>query len=270
MTHSFGAQKGMTLVAALMLIVFVAIAVSGVTFFIIQRLSSSAQDEISTRCVYAAGAGVHNALYWFRYHDVSANGYFSLGQTNIDANNFFVIGANASDLLMVNTNAASLSPTSGPQAQRRRNLIGLTIQNATNSSTPPVTIDRMIVTWNNSNGLQTIRIGGSTLWTGNVSSPANCNITDFPLDNNPSIFNIDYLIFNGNMNGASISITFQMTDGSSKTVAVYPASANSVFTLKSTGKTTNSNLIYRTTQIDYNALTGKIKNMDDTNAQMLP
>ncbi len=127
----------------------------------------------------------------------------------------------------------------------------------------------MIITWNNSNRLQTIRIGGNTLWTGNASSPADCNITDFPLDNNPSIFNIDYLIFNGNMNDTSISITFQMTDGSSKTVAVYPASANSAFTLKSTGKTTGSN-IYRTTQIDYNAISGKITNTDEISAQMLP
>jgi hypothetical protein len=252
-----------------MLIVFVAISVSGVTFFIIQRLSSSAQDEISTQCVYLAQSGVHNALYWFRYHDLSANGYFSLGQTNIDANNFFVIGANAADLLMANTNAARLSPTSGPQGQRRRNLIGLTIQNATNSPAPPVTVDRMIVTWNNSRRLQTIRINGNTLWSGNASTPANCNITNFTLNTTPSIYNINYLNFNGDMNGTSISITFQMIDSSSKTVAVYPASANSVFTLKSTGKTTGSNM-YRTTQIDYNALTGKIRNMDDISAQMLP
>ena len=269
MVHLQNNRSGMTLVAALMLVVFVAIAVSGVTFFIIQRLSSSAQDEAATRCIYAAQAGVHNALYWFRYHDLSSNGYFSLGQTNIDANNFFVIGANAAGLLMVNTSAAALSPTSGPSGQRRRNLIGLTIQNATDSQDLPVAIDRMTVSWNNSRRLQTIRIDDDTLWSGNASSPANCNITDFPLDNDPGIFNIDYLIFNGNMNGSSISITFQMTDGSSKTVAVYPASANNVFTLTSTGKATGSN-IYRTIQIDYNAVSGKIKSMDEINAEMLP
>ncbi len=253
-----------------MLIVFVAIAVSGVTFFIIQRLSSSVQDEVAMRCIYVATAGVHNALYWFRYHDLSDNGYFSLGETNIDANNFFVVGANAADLLMVNTSASSLTPTSGPSGQRYRNLVGLTIQSATDSQGPPVTIDRMIVSWDNSRKLQTIRINGNTLWTGNASTPANCNISDFQLDDdNPDIFNIDYLNFNGSMNGASISITFQMTDGSNKSVTVYPASANNVFTLKSTGKATGSN-IYRTVQVDYNALTGKITNMDEISAEMLP
>lgn len=208
-------------------------------------------------------------MYWFRYNDVSGNGHFSLGSTNIDANNFFVIGANAADLLLVNTSASSLSPTSGASGQRRRNLIGLTIQNATDSGSVPVTIDRMIVSWNNARSLSTIRVNEADVWTGTASSPANCNITNFTLNTTPSIYNIDYLYFNGDMNGASISITFQMTDGSSKTVAVYPASANYVFTLKSTGKTTGSN-IYRTTQIDYNAISGKITNMDDTSAQMLP
>lgn len=260
-------MSGMTLVAALMLIVFVTYAVFGVTVFIVGRLSQSRTDEIQLQSIYLAGAGIQNALYRFRYNDISANGYFSLGRTNIDANNFFTLGANAADLLMVRTNGSYLYPSTGALASRYRYLYGLAIQNATNSNTVPVVIDRMIVTWNNSIRLRTIRINNSNVWTGNVLSPANCNITNFTLNTTPTIYNINYLYFYGNMTGATIGITFVMTDGSSKQMIVFPASSNYNFTVKATGKTSGSN-IYRTLQADYNALTGKITKLDEINAQM--
>jgi len=54
------------------------------------------------------------------------------------------------------------------------------------------------------------------------------------------------------MNGLnSMTIQFVMTDGSSKTVDVYPDSNNCVFTIKSTGKVSGSS-IYRTLAADYN------------------
>jgi hypothetical protein len=260
-------SSGMTLVAALMLIVFVTYAVFGVTVFIVQRLSRAGVDEVNMQSSYLAQAGIQSALYQFRYKDISANGYFSLGRTDIDADNSFTLGANAADLLMVRTNGSYLYPSTGALASRYRYLYGLAIQNATNSNTVPVVIDRMIVTWNNSVRLRTIRINNSNVWTGNVSSPADCNITNFTLNTTPSIYNVNYLYFYGNMTGSTINITFMMTDGSSKQVTVFPASANYNLTVKSTGKTSGSN-IYRTLQADYNALTGKITKLDEINAQM--
>jgi hypothetical protein len=217
--------------------------------------------------VYLAQAGMNNAVYWYRFRDLTGSGYFSLGQTNIDASNFFVLGGTAADLLMVNTSGSYLGPTTGPPGLRYRKLNGLTIQNATNSQT--IAIDRMVVSWDNSKKLKTIRIDGSDVWTDNLSSPVNADITDFLLDTTTP-YSIDYLEFSGDMTDVTtISIQFIMTGGSSKTLTVYPASNNYSFTAKATGKTTGSN-IYRTIQADYNALTGKITNYNEINTEITP
>jgi hypothetical protein len=260
-------KNGFILVASVILIVFVAIVIIGTTIFIVQRLSQNQAYQVKSKAIYLAQAGIQNAIYWYRYRDISANGYFSLGRTNLDANNFFVLGANAAELLMVNTNGSYLYPTSG--STRFRYLYGLTIQNATNSKT--ITIDRMIVTWNNTRRLRVIRINGSNRWTGTLSSPADCNITNWTLNTTPSIYNINYLQFDGIMTGATISTQFVMTDASTKTLTVFsvPASQNNSFTVNSTGKTIGSN-IYRTAQATYNALTAKVTKYDEINTEITP
>lgn len=243
-------RKGITLFAVLMLVIFASFAVLGVTTFIIQMLSRSSFIRTQTQCIYLAQAGIHNAIYFFRFHGLTGNGYFTLGQTNIDSNNFFVVGADAGGLLIVDASNARLG-------NGRADLLGLTIQNATNSQA--ITIDRMIVTFSGGRRLNQIRINGSIVFnrSGGVRSPANADIANYTLK--PSArYNINFLHFNGNMAGSTISIQFVMTDGSTKTVAVYPASTSSnVVTMKSAGKTARSN-IYRTIQADYNPLTGAI------------
>lgn len=246
-----------------MLIVFASIAVLGVTSFIVARFRQLENDQIYSRCIYLAQAGIQNALYFFRFRDLdlTANGSFSLGQTNIDANNFFVVGGTAADLLMVNTSSAALGGTGN------RDLLNLRIQNATNSRT--ITIDRMIVSWNNSRTLRVIRINNSNLWTGTLSSPADANITNFRLNTTPTIYTINYLRFSGSMVGSTISVQFMMTDGSIKALTVFPASNNNNFTVRSTGKVTGSN-IFRTIQADYNALTARITNYNEIDAEITP
>ena len=251
---------GMALMASIMLIVFASIAVLGVTTFIVSKLSSMEANRIASGCVNLAEGGVHQAVYNFRFHDLSANGYFSLGRTNVDANNYLVLGGTAGDLLMVNTVTVVLSPN-------EKDLINLSIKNATNSKT--ITIDRMIVSWNNAMNLTQIRINNSNVWSGNLTSPANADITNFTLDSTPTIYSIDRLRFNAKMTGATITVQFVMTDGATKTLTVYPASANYNFTVKSTGKTTGFN-IYRTIQADYNASTARIINYNEINTEITP
>ncbi len=245
-------RKGIALFAVLMAVIFTSFAVLGVTTFIIQTLSRSSVIRTQTKCIYLAQAGIQNAIYFFRFHKLTGNGYFTLGQANIDSNNSFVVGADAGGLLIVDASNARLS-------HGRADLVGLTIQNATDSQT--ITIDRMIVTFTGSSGrrLQQIRINGSIVfnrWSG-LRSPANADISNYTL--RPSArYNINFLHFNRSMSESTIGIQFVMTDGSTKTVAVYPPSVNSnVVTIKSTGKTAKSS-IYRTLQADYNPLTGVI------------
>lgn len=251
-------RQGIALVASLMLIVFAGIAILGVTVFILQRLSENQKNLDSLQCLYLALTGIQQAVYDFRFRDLTGNGYFTFAQSNVDASRSFVIGglagaADDADWLMVNTTSAYLGPSSG--GNRDRYLYGLSMQNAVNSKA--VTIDRMVVSWNNSRRLRRIDIAGQRVWNGTASTPANCNITNFTLNTSPSVYNIDYLQFDGAMTGAAISIQFIMTDGSSKTLAVFPASADYSFTVKSMGQVTSSN-IYRTIKADYNAQTGKI------------
>lgn len=179
------------------------------------------------------------------------------------------MGGTASDLLMVNTSGSYLEPVTGPPGLRYRELLGWILQNATDSE--GITIASMTVTWSGvppARRLQEIWLNNSLSWSGNARSRENCNINDFTLSTTTTITD-NRLVFNGSMEGATISIEFVMTDGSSKTLTVYPASQNYSFTVKSTGKTTSAN-IYRTIEVDYNALTGKITRYDEINTQITP
>lgn len=242
-----------------MLIIFASIAVFGVTSFIVQRLSQTQTNRLLTKTIYLAQSGIQSAIYSYRFRDISGNGYFLLGQTNIDADNFFVLGALDADLLMVDTRTSQISGSGGyPNAELR----GLRIQNATKSKT--ITIDRMIVTWNNAQRLNVIRINGSNRWSKNpgFSSPADCDIVNFTLNTTPSSYAINYLRFSGNMTGASITIQFVMTDGSSETLPVYPASQIYNFSVNSMGQTSASN-IFRTIKAEYNTVTARIESYNE-------
>ena len=239
----------MTLIASVFVIIFISIAVLGVSRFVIQNLSDNSIKQFQIKTLDLAEAGLHQAVYFYRFRDLSGNGYFSLGQTNLDVNNFFILTAGMGDLLMVNTATAAIG------GGGNRDLLNLRIQNATNSQT--VTIDRMIVTWNNARILNQIRINGVNVWTGNLASPANANIADFTLNTTPTIYAVNRLRFSGSMVGATIAIQFIMTDGSTRTVAVFPASNNYNFRVNAQGRVLNSS-IKRTIQAEYNALTDKI------------
>jgi len=244
-------NSGIALIASVMLIVFASIAILSITVFIIQRLTQNVAKQRSASAIDLAHAGIQNALYFYRFRDLMGNGYFTLGQTNIDADNYFVLSDAAGELLMVNTSTAALGGASN------RDLLNLSIQNATNSQT--VTINRMVVSWNNARTLRRIRINGAVVWSGTLTSPANADITNFTLNTTPTIYPINELRFSGNMTGATISIQFVMTDGSIRNLTVFPASNNNVVTVTSTGWTTGSN-IFRTIKADYNALTARIIN----------
>ena len=225
---------------------------------------------MDSRCRYLAQAGAHDAIFDFRVADAAANGFFSLGQTNLDANNYFIRGGNggnAADWLMVNTVGTALSGGG-------RNVDTWPIQNANNTKT--ITIDRMIVSWIKplpARNLQRIRLNGTTVWTGpagGLPSPVNANITDFMLNTTPTIYPNNELRFSGSMAGAT-NVTIQfvvlLPDGSTRTVQVFPATNNNNFTVRSTGKMTGSNY-YRTIQAEYNALTSRIIDYDEINTEI--
>ena len=258
-------SKGLTLVAGIILIVFASVAVLALSKFIVQRLIQNNARRIQASKVYLAHAGVQQAVYQFRSRDLAANGSYSLGRTNVDASRYFVLGATAGDLLMVNTAAASLSGNG-------RDVLNLQIQNATNSRT--ITVDRMIVSWSGvpaNRRLTQIRINNQNLWTGpNLPTPANADLNpNFTLNTTPTIYDIDRLRFNQSMAGATINVQFLMTDGTIRSLQVYPLTVNDIFTVKVTGKETGSTL-YRSVEADYNALNAQIIRFNEINQEITP
>ncbi|MCK5580239.1 MAG: hypothetical protein KAJ18_03095 [Candidatus Omnitrophica bacterium] len=257
-------KKGITLVASIMLMVFASVAVLGVATFIIQRLSQTGVKEIDKKALYLAQAGIQSAIYNFRFQDTVGNGYFSLGQTNID-DSYFVLGASSSGgdagLLMVDLSASVLTGS-------KNNLLEeIYIQNATNSQ--PIIIERMIVSWDTSPSLRRIRINGKNVWTGNLASPVDADISDFTLDIIPTRYAIDYFRFDKDMTGSTVNVQFVMTGGSIKDVTVFPASNNYNFSVESTGKIAGSS-IYHTIHADYNAIIGNITNYYEVNTEIMP
>ena len=246
--------RGITLFAALLLIIFVAVSVFGVSIFVVQSLSQNSIKQAQLKTVDLAEAGLHQAVYFYRFRDLTGNGYFTTGQTNLDANNFFILTANMGDLLMTNTATAAVGGAGN------RDLLNLQIQNATNSQA--ITIDQMIVTWNNAQLLTQILINGSNVWTGNLASPVNTNITNFTLNTTPAIYSVNRLRFSGSMVGATISIQFIMTDASTRTLTVFPASNANNFIVNSSGRVTNSS-IKRLIRAEYNAQTGRIVDYEE-------
>lgn len=107
-------ERGITLVTSVILIVFASICVLSTTTFIVQRFSQNRVKLSRTRSLYLAQAGVHKALYDFRYNDTLGTGYFTLGRTDIDSENYFVVGGTDADLLMVDTSNAYLGGTLTP------------------------------------------------------------------------------------------------------------------------------------------------------------
>jgi len=259
------AKKGVTLIETVMLIVFVSIAVLGVTVFIVQRFAELNSKVISNRCLYLAQAGIQDAIYRvrFRFSPPTTYGYYPLGLTTVNTGETFRRGGTAADMLIVNS--ADTAPSSN-------DIINIKMQKATNSATLAVALDRMVITWTETaaRSLTAISIGGRNRWTGTLTSPANCDITNINLG--ASITPVTRLRFNNTASAiTSISIQFILTDGSSKTVAVYPKNNNSVFTIKSTGKVSGSS-IYRTQQVDYNlmntTIAARIDDYDEINTEI--
>ncbi|MBU0548188.1 MAG: hypothetical protein KJ710_06865 [Candidatus Omnitrophica bacterium] len=256
-------RKGLALIAAIMLMVFVSIAVLGLSVFIVGWYGQIDTAERGGRCIYNSAAGVHYALYQYRNSAVLTSGTFT-----IDANNNFTVSTtpDAASSLVIDATGSSL-------ASANRNLQGVTL---TNSSSSAIIIDRIIVTWiGASRTLQTIRIGNSNVWATDVSlSPADCNIDDTAISAGDTV-NLTRIRWNSSMSGLTITLQFVMTDGSISSVCTaYPSPGSTcttaavALTIKSMGKTTGSNQ-YRSVEAAYNIATGNVSDYDEIN-QVVP
>lgn len=99
-----------------------------------------------------------------------------------------------------------------------KSILGITIEN---TGPDNITIDRIAVFWAggaSGNSIQGIVINGSSVWSGDELSGAELDITDFTLVSGYGTYPMNSLDFNKNIVGATVSLTFIMSDSSSKVV----------------------------------------------------
>lgn len=116
---------------------------------------------------------------------------------------------NQAGYLIVNTVGATRSGNT---------VTGITLQNAGSSN---ITITTMTVSWtgiNNNRRLNSISIGGSSLWTGSNSTGVIENIADKTLATG-SATQVQILSYSNTIPNIIVSITYVMSDGSTKTVS---------------------------------------------------
>ncbi|MBI2033813.1 MAG: fibronectin type III domain-containing protein [Candidatus Liptonbacteria bacterium] len=117
------------------------------------------------------------------------------------------------DSLLVDTSAVNINPSDNTQ------VIGITLEN---TGTSNITITQMTVSWSGVSGgtrLNGITIGGTQVFSGNSNSGTLLDITDFTLTAGAGIYQLNNLDFNRRITGITLSITFTMADGSTKTVS---------------------------------------------------
>ena len=256
-------KKGIALVAAIMLIVFVSTAVLGLSVFIVGWYKQIDTDEREVRCVYNAMAGVNYALYNYRVSAALTN-----GTTPIDANNNFTVstvsggggGGGAASAIIIDATHSSLTNSN-------RRVSNWTIQN---NSASAITIDQITVDWQkNPKTLTSFVVNNTTRWTGSKSTSPAVFSVNISIPANTTYSN-NRLIFNSSAAGdAGITLAFRMTDGTTTSpCTIYPAQASSCtqssgsLTIKSMGKTTGSNQ-YRSVQATYNTTTGNVSDYDE-------
>lgn len=260
-------KEGLVLIAAVMLVIFVSIAVLGLSTFITSWYAQIDNSQRQERCIYNALAGVNYALYQYRNNETLTNGVF-----NIDTSNSFAVSTVTEGGSSGAATALVLDATNAHLGNNNRRLLQVTIRN---SSSTPVTIDRMIVTWDISNRtMSQIRINNSTVWSGTATSGQTVNINNTTIPANTTR-SIDLIQFNSNMSSATINLSFVMTDGNTTSACkAWPVQGSvcvqlaSGLTIKSMGKTAGSGQ-YRSVQVVYNIASGNISDYDEIN-QVVP
>jgi hypothetical protein len=146
---------------------------------------------------------------------ISLNTYLTNWQEEVETSN------NQSDALIVNIDEAKIG------GGGKRELQGITIENIS-ADESAIIIDKITLTWNNGKLIEEIKIENEKVWKHNGSqglpkgkqaTGTELDIEDYELAAN-TIYEITRFRFDSNMIGDTFTITFELADGSTKTVNV--------------------------------------------------
>lgn len=241
-------KQGFVLISAIILIVFVSIAVLGLSFFILEKSRKLSTQEAQLKSFYLSEAGIQEALYWFR-----KSGSFSLGQREIVSGESFTLSGDESGLLMADPRNTRIRTR-----KRYYEVRDLYVNSATDSI--DLTITRMFAAWSDSGSrLLQINIGGRRVWRGNAASPANCDIQDTSIGTQRK--NVVLYFSYGDPSQQTVGVRFVMQDATYKQLQVYPAPSEPEynFTVQSTGQVVwPSFSLTAKIETEYNAATEQI------------
>ena len=125
----------------------------------------------------------------------------------------------ASITVTVNNQATSLTINMAAAAltNANRSLTGITLQN---NGTSAIVVDKITVSWTNAaRRIRQIQIGGVQVWSGTQTSGTLLDISNRTLNVGAAATPINRFLFNASMLGNTITITFTMLDGTTKTVS---------------------------------------------------
>lgn len=121
------------------------------------------------------------------------------------------LATNMASILSINTSGADIDGTDNTR------VIGITIQNVGDI---PITIDTIETVWSGAPGgtkINTIRIGGTDVWSGSDTSGRVQDVTNITLAVGSGPVAINFLDFSKNMTGTTLNLTFALSDATSTT-----------------------------------------------------
>jgi len=132
------------------------------------------------------------------------------------SNSTTLTNATQATYLVINTSSASIGGGGNKELQ------DITVENTSGSN---ITIDTITLTWTNGQLIEEIKIDNAKVWRqNNEGSPdgrqptgTEIDIVDFVLSSGTT-YDVDKFKFNGNMTGDTFSITFKMSDASTKVI----------------------------------------------------
>jgi len=136
------------------------------------------------------------------------------GITNFVKQNFLLTNWQKARGLVVDISSAHL-------AGKSREVAGITIENIGSSA---ITIDKMTVFWSGVSSrikIVEISIDSILVWSGEQASGDLLDISDFILQPGVGAYPIDFLKFSKNSKGILMSITFEMSDGSTESTPFF-------------------------------------------------
>ncbi|MBU1090366.1 MAG: hypothetical protein KKC42_00795, partial [Candidatus Omnitrophica bacterium] len=143
------------------------------------------------------------------------------------------------------------------------------------NATDTITITDLVLSWSFGGDINVVTLGGTSVWTGRASSPANINIADLAIASDAAYSNTDDQIWEFSRNVAGdLAVSFVFSDGSSyKTYLLKDGLGwDKAFSIKATGEIRSGAAVEarRTLLATYDIGTDNITSWEESQEHIIP